>query len=202
LLALAVATSAFVFVTNALPVFTGQVRGAHPEHWGWVVLHALTGTAMIITAPLNLYIGETRRWFGWHRHVGCVYLGAGYTAATAAIAVNLRDPHAVPMISVATTMLAVAWLLAATLAWRAASNKRFPAHRDWMIRSYVLTWSFVLCRLVQRSDVVQILGEEGVGVVVWLTWLVPFLAAEAALQWRATGPRKSPAGNAPEGIAE
>jgi hypothetical protein len=149
-----------------------------------VLLHGLTGTVMLITGPLNLYIGETRRWLEWHRHIGCAYIGAGYTATLAALAVNLRDPHDNPSIAISTTLLALAWIGTASMGWRTGARRKWAAHRDWMIRSYVLVWSFVFCRFVQRSDAEAFLGPAGDAAVVWLTWLVPLALCELALQLR------------------
>lgn len=182
LLAGALATTAVVFLITVWPALTAQVRPAHQGHWGWVLLHTLSGTLMIITAPLNLYVGETRRWFEWHRHIGCTYIGAGYTATLAALAVNIGNPHANLSIALSTSLLALAWILTASLGWRTGARKRFRAHRDWMIRSYVLTWSFVLCRLVQRTSLPESLGPQGDALVVWGTWLIPLALCELALR--------------------
>jgi hypothetical protein len=184
LLALALVSSLAVFLLTVWPALGGTIRPRHADHWGWVLLHTLTGLIMLVTGPLNLWIGETRRGFEWHRHVGCTYIGAGYTATLAALAVNWRNPHGNLSIALSTTLLALAWMLTASMGWRTGARKRFAAHRSWMIRSYVLTWSFVLCRLVQRTQAASLLGEGGVALVVWLTWLGPLLLCEIALQWR------------------
>ncbi len=185
LLGVAGGTTAIVFALVVVPVLTGAVRPVHSDHWGWVLLHALTGTVLLLTGPLNLYVGQTRRGFAWHRRLGGAYLGAGYTAALAALAVNWRDPHGSPSIALSTSLLALAWMLCASLGWRRGSQRQIAAHRDWMIRSYVLVWSFVLCRLVQRSE----LFEGSAALIVWLTWTVPLLLCEAVLwrrRWRRT----------------
>ncbi len=185
LLLIAGASSAFVFAVVVWPALTAQVEPQHAGHWGWVSLHTIAGAAMLITAPLNLYVGATRRWFEWHRHIGCAFIGAGYTAALAALAVNVQNPHGNVSIAVSTSLLAIVWTACASMGWRTGAQHRLRAHTDWMIRSYVLTWSFVLCRLVQRSGASALLGEGGAAMVVWLTWLVPLAACELALwMWR------------------
>jgi hypothetical protein len=86
---------------------------------------------------------------------------------------------------VATGTLAVVWLAVAAMALRAARNRRFPVHRDWMIRSYVLTWTFVGCRLATNLGLFPGPGEEGVTAAIWLNWIMPFVICEIALQWKA-----------------
>jgi len=185
LLLLAGISSAFVFAIIVWPALTAQVKPQHAGHWGWVSLHTITGAVMLITAPLNLYVGQTRRGFEWHRHIGCTYVGAGYTAALAALAVNWQNPHGNMSIAVSTSLLALGWTLCASMGWRTGAQRKWRAHIDWMIRSYVLTWSFVLCRIVQRTGTGDMLGEGGDAAVVWLTWLVPLAVCEGTLRaWR------------------
>jgi hypothetical protein len=184
LLAVAALTTTIVFAITVWPALSGAVRPVHAGHWGWVLLHALAGTAMIVTGPLNLYVGQTRRGFEWHRHIGCVYLGAGYTAVIAALALNWQDPHRDPAVALATSTLALSWAAVATMAWREAVRGRVASHRDWMIRSYVLTWTFVFCRLVMQTPLPARLGDNGVALTIWLTWLVPALLCEVALRGR------------------
>ena len=55
-----------------------------------------------------------------------------------------------------------------------------------MIRSYVLVWSFVLCRLIAKIPPLAFLGELGGGAALgWLSWLIPLAIAEICLQWKA-----------------
>jgi len=96
-------------------------------------------------------------------------------------------PHPPVSVGVATATLAVTWLAFAAMAWRAAWNRRFDTHREWVIRSYVVTWTFVGCRLAQLVPVFGYLGEEGVTAGIWLYWVAPVLVCEIALQWRRGG---------------
>jgi hypothetical protein len=58
-----------------------------------------------------------------------------------------------------------------------------------MVRSYVLTWTFVGCRIAGRVPALDTLGDAGGAAVVWLSWVLPLVACEVALQWRATSRR-------------
>jgi uncharacterized membrane protein YozB (DUF420 family) len=89
---------------------------------------------------------------------------------------------------VATATVALTWLVVTAMACRAVWNGRFRQHRNWMIRSYVLTWTFVGCRIAQSVTIFPAMGSDGPTAAVWLNWIVPLLATEVVLQWRATGP--------------
>jgi hypothetical protein len=196
ILTAAVLTGVLAWILIALPVVTFSARPNHAAHFPFVFAHMAGGTLMLFLGAANLYIGTTRKFFRWHRPVGYLYLGGGGVAASSAIYLSLaplhRDPPgfaidllAISDISWSLAMLGSAWIAAAALAFRAAKNRRFDQHRQWMIRSYVLTWSFVLCRLLATQPAMQELGDGAAAV--WLSWIVPLFICEIALQWNAGG---------------
>jgi len=93
---------------------------------------------------------------------------------------------------VATFTLALAWFAAAAMAYRAIRHRQILAHKEWVIRSYVLTVTFVACRLAMRIPALAEVGDEAITAVVWISWIVPLLATEVALQWKRTGPLRLP----------
>jgi Predicted membrane protein (DUF2306) len=96
----------------------------------------------------------------------------------------MEAPHEPRSLYIATGTLALVWLGAAAMAWRAARNRRFDSHRGWMIRSYVLTWTFVGCRLATMVNFYPWLGAEGTTAAIWVNWIAPLVICEGALQWR------------------
>ncbi len=182
-------SSACAWLLIAGPVATFGNIEKHVGHFGLVYVHMLGGSIMLFCGTLNLYIGLTRRHFKYHRLVGRVYLIGGSIGALIAIVIALGPAHKkdgtviLTNVSTSLTALAIAWLAAAAMAWRAARNKRIDSHRDWVIRSYVLAWAFVFCRLVSRVPEVGGLGDGQA--FIWLSWVGPLIVCELALQWRA-----------------
>lgn len=173
------------------PSLAGGARVAHPSHWLLVLLHGLCGAITLISGFVALYIGWTRRAFGYHRHTGCTYVGAGMTMAFLSLGLSIQSHHAAPSIAWSTGGLSVAWLAATGMGWRRGSQRRWPAHQAWMIRSMVLTWSFVFCRLAARAPEWEGLGPTGASLGVWLAWLGPLLLCEIALLvWRRAKARR------------
>jgi hypothetical protein len=182
----------------AWPVLVASDPARHAGHFALVYAHMLGGTCMLVLGSMNLYIGASGRWMRFHRYVGYGYLGGGTLGACAALSLALATVHgkivrpfAYDLMLVsdpgwALASLATAWLICAAMGFRAARNRRIDNHRAWMIRSYVLAWSFVLCRLIGKIPALAFLGELGNGAAVgWLSWLVPLALVEVALQWRA-----------------
>jgi uncharacterized membrane protein len=155
----------------------------HGGHEALLLGHIGGGAGMLLFGAVGLRIGLTRQGFAWHRIVGAAYLVTGTLASTTALILSFDVPHT-PGISTGT--LAVVWLAFTAMAVRAIRNRRVEQHREWMIRSYVVAWTFVFCRFYSRAmpDEMQL----GLGDMIWLTWVAPVLLAEILLQWRRGSP--------------
>jgi hypothetical protein len=195
LLAAAVVSGAIAWWLIAWPVATLSNIEEHGNHFALTFLHMVGGTGMLFLGGANLYLATRRIGYRLHRRIGQAYLAIGTVGSLTALAVTMTTAHKpagspiLTNMSVSLAMLSLAWLACALLGWRAARNRRFDSHRDWMIRAYVLVWSFVFCRLGSR---VPALGDMGNGEAFsWLSWVGPLLLCEVALQW-SDGSRKTP----------
>lgn len=200
LIAAALLSSAPAWWLIAWPVASLSNVADHPSHFWLTFLHMTGGTAMLLLGAANLYLATRRVAFPLHRRIGQAYLGFGAIGTLSALIVTLTPFHKPPgspiltNISVSLAALSISWLAFATLGWRAARNRRFDSHRDWMIRAYVLVWAFVFCRLGSR---VPQLGDLGNGEAFsWLSWVGPLIVCEIALQWR-EGSRRLPRAQRP-----
>jgi len=162
----------------------------HPDHFPLIYAHMVGGTVMLVVGAAAVYIGWTRRGFRYHKLVGYTYLLGGALGAGMGLVLSLRNAHRISGITVATGTLAIVWLVVTAMAFRAAWNRRLDAHAQWMIRSYVLTWTFVGCRLAGRVPTFERLGDAGGAAIIWLSWVGSLLVCEVALQWGATSPMK------------
>ena len=195
LLAAALVSSAVAWWMIAWPPLTFSNVAEHPEHFALTYAHVLGGTGMLLFGGLNLYLAARNDRFALHRVVGRTYLGFGVLGSVTAIAVTLTMAHKAAGSSIFTNAtvslltLATAWLAFAAFGWRAARNRRFPSHAQWMIRSYVLAWAFVFCRIASRLSDIDELGSGEA--FIWLSWVAPLILCELVLQWP-EGARKTP----------
>ncbi len=83
-------------------------------------------------------------------------------------------------------MLACAWLATSAMAFIAIRKRDFVQHKEWMIRSYVVTFAFVVFRLVADGLAYLEIGDRASNgtLMAWACWAVPLLFAEMALQGR------------------
>lgn len=187
LLATAIVSSSIAWWMIAWPVASLSNIASHRGHFALTFAHMLGGSGMLFFGGTNLYLAARKDHYGLHRWVGRSYLAFGAFGALVAIIVTLTHAHKPaggPVLTNATVsllMLASAWLAFAALGWRAARNRRFQSHGQWMIRSYVLVWSFVFCRIASRVSNIDDLGNGEA--FIWLSWVAPLILCEILLQW-------------------
>src|SRR4051794_37247621 len=187
LLALALLSSAVAWWMIAWPVATLSNVAAHRGHFVLTFAHMVGGSGMLFLGGLNLYLAARKDHFPLHRRIGQAYLAFGTFGATIAIVLTSSPAHKtpggpiLPTATVSLLTLASAWLCFAALGWRAARNRRFTSHAHWMVRSYVLVWSFVFCRIASRVSNIDDLGNGEA--FIWLSWVAPLVVCEMVLHW-------------------
>ena len=72
------------------------------------------------------------------------------------------------------TGLGVAWLVTTGLAFVAIKQQLYDQHKEWMIRSYVVTFAFVTFRALQGTLSAANVGTftEQFAVASWFCWAV------------------------------
>jgi len=150
-----------------------------------LLVHIAGGSIALLVGPLQLWLGETRSKLAWHRTLGTLYLlgvvvgaaGAYYLALTT----SLGGIYGAGLFG-----LAVAWSITTAMAYIAIRRRAIDQHREWMIRSYVVTLAFVVFRAL-----VAVLSIIGVGslpdrlaLASWACWAVPLVLLEPCLQLR------------------
>lgn len=183
-LAAALVTAVPIWWLHAIPVLTTASSARHAGHFPIVFVHMIGGTAMLFGGAAALYLGAMRRQLSIHRRIGQAYLLIGGVGAAAGLLLSILNRHHVTGIMIATGTLAATWLAVALLAYRAARLRRFDLHRDMMIRSYVLTWTFVGCRIAGRVPGAEEMGDPGGAAIVWLAWVGPMIVCELFLHAR------------------
>ena len=185
---LAVTLIALAFIAFvALPYFRldeAQFRGYWPRR-GWLLLHIATGIVALLTGPMQLWLGITNRRLEVHRRLGIVYMSSIVISSAAAFYLAFHTDLGV-VFGAGLTSLAVAWLLTTGMAYAAVRRHLMDQHKEWMIRSYVVTTAFVTFRilfLILESAGIGSLNEQ-LAIASWVCWAVPLLLTEAWLQGR------------------
>ena len=184
--AVLLAGAAFV-VLAALPYLAldqTQFAGYWPRRW-WLLLHVVTGIVALLSGPVQLWLGITDTRPALHRSLGMTYVASvAVSAATAYyLAFNTDFGWA---FGGGLAGLATAWLITTGLAFVAIRRHHYDQHKEWMIRSYVVTTAFVSFRLILPA--LQAAGagtiSEQLAMASWVSWVGPLLVTEALLQGR------------------
>ncbi|MDQ2861171.1 MAG: DUF2306 domain-containing protein, partial [Pseudomonadota bacterium] len=79
--------------------------------------------------------------------------------------------------------LAAIWIVANVQGWRMAAERRFGAHRAWMIRSFAMTFAAVTLRLyLPLFPFLGVSFLDGYRAVSFLSWVPNLILAELYLR--------------------
>jgi hypothetical protein len=140
-LVFAALVSLIFIAVAALPYFSlneAQFRTYWPRRW-WLLLHITTGIVAILTGPVQLWLGLSDRYPAAHRSLGLIYLSAVAVSSVAAYYLSFHTDGGWVFGS-GLAGLATAWLVTSSLALLAIKRRLYEQHKEWMIRSYVVTW--------------------------------------------------------------
>jgi uncharacterized membrane protein len=177
-------------IKDALPYF-GFEKETFGHYWivKWSLIgHISGGILALIIGPFQFSKAFRNKFMTTHRWLGRIYLtailiatiSATYIAWTTAIQVNFSWAFSLQM-------LAFAWIVTASMAYLSVMKGRIIQHKEWMIRSYVVTFAFVNFRWLNELTIVKNLMpefEERGATIIWLSWTIPLLITEIVLSWK------------------
>lgn len=123
---------------NDKPLIEGYVAGDRVGN-GMFALHVLLASLVTLCGLVQLSPGMRRRWPALHRWSGRAFILAGGVAALSGAWLTLVRGSYLSTVSAAAVVLNGVLILAfAGLAWRAALQRRFEAHRRWALRTFMV----------------------------------------------------------------
>jgi uncharacterized membrane protein len=85
--------------------------------------------------------------------------------------------------------LALVWLFATAMAWRLAVRRELARHREWMIRSFALTFAAVTLRVyLPIAQTMPVELEDAYRAISFLCWVPNLIAAEVYVRARRAPP--------------
>lgn len=180
-------TALFFIVTNALPYF-----GFDPEVFGryWpyrfiLIGHVGGGILGLVIGPFQFSSSFRKKYLSTHRLIGKIYIAAILVASICSIALaftvgmNVHWTWAMSLVG-----MAFPWIICILMAYRSIRMRRITPHREWMIRSYIVTFAFVTFRIL-NDYIMADLGSfvERAPSLIWISWSIPLIVAEVFIQW-------------------
>jgi uncharacterized membrane protein len=178
-------TALFVFITSEVLLVTDYpmyhaYRLQVIADRGLLIPHTLAGIFALLIGPINFSSRIRQRYLKLHRVLGRVYVFSVFIGAATGVALAFGRPG-----FPGTSMQAAAWIVCTTAAFITARNRQIIQHRQWMARSYAVTFTFVSSRVLNLVPAYwSHLGDSlsAVGVIAFT--LASLLIVDIGLNWR------------------
>jgi len=175
------------FLFQRIPRYFVVTPESYGNSWpqvSWLLPHIICGVLAAVLGPLQFWPKIRRDYLPFHRIAGRIYVVTVLTGAVASLGLSLRMSADNAAYASGLIGLAVAWVVTTGMAFVAIRRKQLTQHKQWMIRSYVVTFAFVTFRLLDDtlSDRGLVPAHEFYTILAWACWAVPLLFTEAILQ--------------------
>ena len=170
-------------------LWSAESYGYYWEYRVPLIAHVGGGLVALLVGVFQLWSGLNAQVMGTHPVSGRIYVTAVIVGSLAGMVLSISSALYGFAWGVGVFSLALAWLVITLTAVLCIKRRNFIAHKQWMIRSYIVTFAFVLFRLT--TDFVPSEALWGVSLqemsiaMIWAVWVLPLLAYEVHLQYRA-----------------
>ena len=167
--------------------FNDPLLGA-ANYWamrGWLLMHITGGMLALLTGPFQFWTGFRMRFLNLHRWTGRVFLGGVAIGSIGAYRMAIGTTFGWAF-GFALLALATAWFTSAAMALYAIMKRQVRIHKEWMVRTYVVTFAFVTFRVLNDyypGARLQPDADRAVAIG-WACWAIPLLFTEIIIQLR------------------
>jgi hypothetical protein len=171
-----IALVSYRYFVPAIPAPTQITSNPMAHPWLWV--HAGFAATALIAGPWQFLARVRGRWPRVHRWIGRAYVFACLAGGCAGLLLA-SGSTAGPIARAGFGLLAVIWMGVNAQGLRLAMTGRYAEHREWMIRSFALTFAAVTLRV--QMPLAQIMGLDPLmayRAISWLAWVPNLMLAE------------------------
>lgn len=190
---LALALVLLWFVAHRLHYFTDFSLASYSDYY-WprrmgLILHLTGGSLAISVGLVQIWLGLTNRVGIAHRMLGKIYASGVLIGSLGGFYLALTVPGHLPY-SAGLITLCIAWVITTGMALYAIRIRCIEQHREWMLRSYTVTFAFVTYRFASTwlERWIHVPDDPHVDdidtLLAWACWAVPLLFAELFIQLR------------------
>lgn len=153
-----------------------------PQRIG-LATHVLTASLAFVLGPLQFSTRLRKRWPVVHRWIGWSYVSCALLSGLVSFRIAFLSScrMCVPPFAIWAAIFFIVTGLAVLMAVR----RQFDAHRQFMIRSWVLLNGFVFVRLDTYLEYPFPVGPgiDRPAMLIWAVWVVPLVLTEMWLSW-------------------
>ena len=165
----------YVVGTEAPPPPITANPFAHP----FLVVHVVAAMIALLVGPLQFVRRVRSRWPAFHRATGKLYVAAILVGSPCGFVLALGTTSG-PLAATGFATVAVLSTVFTWFGWRAAVNRQFAEHREWMLRSWAMTSAAITLRLYLpfAGLVLGLPFYTAYPVIAWLSWLTNLAIVE------------------------
>ena len=183
------------YLTFDPDVYFEQQRQTYIDHRIGIASHIIGGMIAMALGPFQFMTGLRERWPALHRGMGRVYLSACAVGSIAGFYMAFYAYGGFPS-SMGFGMLSMAWFTCAAMALLRIRARNVAAHREWVLRSYALTFAAVTLRIylgthgaLLGAEVIDLPFTEMYIAVAWMCWVPNLILAECYIGSTRTDPK-------------
>jgi len=174
----------FVFITSEVLLITDypmyhayRLQVIADRHL--LIPHVLFGGIALLSGPVQFSSRVRQLHPKFHRVLGRIYILSVFLSAPTAVILSTGRPG-----FPGTSMQALAWVVCTAAALITARNRQIAQHRQWMVRSYAVTFTFISSRVLNLwPRYWSHLGDSFAAVGVIAFTLASLLIADLGLNW-------------------
>ena len=153
-------------------VYFPEQREVYEAHTLGILLHVIGAILAVLLGPFQFHPRIRARYIRLHRAMGRLYLLGILVGGLSGIYMSSLAFGGFAARS-GFFVLAVSWLTSGWMAYRRIRAGDIASHREWMLRSYALTFAAVTLRLWQvvLSELLGVPFEQAYQTVAWLCWV-------------------------------
>lgn len=160
---------------------TPTALGKYLDYKWFLIAHITCGGGSLVLGIIQFWEKLRNHTWKLHRIIGAGYLLAVLVSSICAVVLAFTTSYAINLPYAFSLQIWVSvWITSTALEYYFAIRKKFKLHKEWMIRSYIVTMAFVISGLILKIPYVKSLGsfEDISPSLFWLGWSVPLYVYE------------------------
>ncbi len=144
-------------------------------------MHMTGGMVALLSGPRQFWTGFRARFVRLHRWTGRLFLSGVALGSIGAFRIAIVDASGWAF-GFALFALALAWVTTAAVAFYAILSGSIQVHKEWMVRTYVVTFAFVTFRLLNDFTPLSRLQPDGdrIVTIAWACWSFRFWSRKSS----------------------
>lgn len=177
----------YYLMTHAFPKFiiSEEIYGHHWPTVNWLFPHIVFATIAILLGPFQFISFFRKRYLKLHRITGKIYIICAILSSICGMVISISKPE-FSAGAAGIFFLGFVWLVTTIMSFLSIKKGKVELHKEWMIRSYTVAFSFVALRF--SLDILVYLNiaisHEIFTTLGWSSWVLPLFFAEILMQGR------------------